>query len=704
MDNNPQMAVMTGQGNQGSGKNNFFSKKVIIGIVVLFLILISIGALVYLSKNGFVKIPLPQNFVPISAVTPAPQNTGTNISFGEFGLKKFTSVADFKDYLQKVGNRSNLSRFNTFSALPVSQSEGESLGGVPKSSVGLPAAGGGEADRFSQTNVQVKGIDEPDIVKTNGKDIYFSTHFRNIMPLGATASAINLLAQRNAVARPNNFGQTKIIHAYPPATLSATIGIDKQGELLLLKNILVIFSGQSILGYDLTNPTSPVEKWKIDLDKNNSLVTARLYQDKIYIVTSSYINNVMPCPLSVLSVKGMAVSVPCGDIYHPVGDSAVDTTYSIVSFDPLSGQVINKISLVGFAYSSVIYMSNEALYITHTYSKDMVEYMLGFYKDNGRDLLPKDTLDKLENLQKYDISNEAKLTEFYIILAKYQSSLSENDKLKFTNETTNRLKAYSTAHGREFEKTGVSKIKISDLSIVAMGSFPGQALNQFSLDEYQGNLRVATTVGGSTWDSSNSANDVYVLDKDLKIIGSILNLGLGEKVYSARFIGDQGYMVTFKQTDPFYVLDLKNPQKPVVSGQLKIPGYSSYLDPISQNRILGIGKEGSKVKLSLFDVSSPVSPTEADKYLLDEFYSEAINNHHAYLLDDKHKVFFLPGSRGGYVFSYEGDKLTLKKAISGMQVQRAVYIGDFMYILSADKLVVLNEKTWEIENQLSFTE
>ena len=85
-------------------------------------------------------------------------------------------------------------------------------------------------------------------------------------------------------------------------------------------------------------------------------------------------------------------------------------------------------------------------------------------------------------------------------------------------------------------------------------------------------------------------------------------MGKDERIYSARFIGDKGYLVTFKQVDPFYVLDLSNPKKPEIKGELKIPGYSSYLHPISDDLILGIGKEGSVVKVSLFDVSDPTNP------------------------------------------------------------------------------------------------
>ena len=123
-------------------------------------------------------------------------------------------------------------------------------------------------------------------------------------------------------------------------------------------------------------------------------------------------------------------------------------------------------------------------------------------------------------------------------------------------------------------------------------------------------------------------------------------MGLTERVYSARFIQDKGYVVTFRQTDPFYVLDLSDPASPKLAGELKIPGYSSYLHPITKDKIIGIGKEGQNVKVSLFDASDPANPQEVSKYTLSEYWSDILNTHHAFLMDEKHGVFFLPGLFG----------------------------------------------------------
>ncbi len=202
---------------------------------------------------------------------------------------------------------------------------------------------------------------------------------------------------------------------------------------------------------------------------------------------------------------------------------------------------------------------------------------------------------------------------------------------------------------------------------------------------------------------SESASDVYVLDKNLKIQGAVKDLGLTEKIYSVRFIQDKAYVVTFRQTDPFYVLDLANPNKPELKGELKIPGYSSYLHPITKDKILGIGKEGSQVKISLFDASSAQNPVEKDKYSLDEYWSDVLSTHHAFLLDSKHEIFFLPGGKGGYVFSYKNDKLSLAKVVSGISAKRAIYLNDYLYIIGDNKISVINEMDWQKVNELDLT-
>ncbi len=627
-------------------------------------------------------------------------------------IKKFSSEQEFKTYLASAAETGNYYgygfRKNVELAQPMAMVEQKTDSAMP--------------ERISETNVQVLGIDEPDIVKTNGKEIYFSQEsifwtktpslevMDNFVAPSLTETP-SLEVMDNFVAPSySNVQKTKIINAFPPADLSSISEIDKNGTLLLNKNILVIFSGQEIFGYDVSNPKSPEKKWNIKLDENVFIADSRLYNDKIYLVTKTWINQSRPCLTQLLTINETPLEIKCLDIYHPVSLVPVDTTFVAMSLDPVAGKIEKNISFVGPSDSSVIYMSENGIYITYSYSENMSKFIFAFLKEN-QDIFPDWLNEKMEKLEKYDISLEAKFTEFQSIFEKYQASLNDDERMKIDNELSNRTSNYYKKHIRELEQTGIIKIGLNNFDISSAGNVPGYPLNQFALDEYKDYLRIATTIGENwrNWGigmfgniSQESANDVYILDKNLKITGSVKDLGLKEKIYSVRFLEDKGYVVTFRQTDPFYVLDLSNPEKPELKGELKIPGYSSYLHPISNNTILGIGKEEQQIKLSLFDVVDPENPKEIDKYILDEYWSEALNNHHAFLIDKKHNIFFLPGSKGGYIFSYENNKLKLIKTISQISAKRALFINDYLYIIGDDKITVLNETDWEKVNELKF--
>jgi uncharacterized secreted protein with C-terminal beta-propeller domain len=603
------------------------------------------------------------------------------------GISSFRSAQEFKAYLQESAAQAGLGYYGSSFASVGQARTMEAVPTMADEGLAAPTAGkaAGEAARVSETTVQVMGIDEPDIVKTDGSKIYFSSYGYG----GSRSWSVPYYSR----------GETKVIDAFPPEGMSEGAKIDKMGNLLLHDDVLVIFSGDKIYGYDVSDPESPVETWEIEL--NGSIVGARLYNDKIYLITRTYINQYNPCPVVPLTRNGVSLTIACPRVYHPVNNIQADVTFNAMILIPGSGEVEKAVSFVGSSGSTELYMSTNAIYLAYGYQGDMVEIFSGFFKENP-DLFPSDLIARIDKLKDYDISAQSKMMELGLILQNYMSSLSSDESLRIQNEMTNRMEDYSAKHIRDFTRTGIAKIGL-DLEMEASGSVPGTLLNQFSLDEYEDHLRVAVTVSGTWQFRSESANDVYVLDSDLNTVGSVLDLGLTERIYSVRFIQDKGYVVTFRQVDPFYVLDMSSPTNPQLKGELKIPGYSSYLHPITKDKILGIGKEGSQVKISLFDVSDPENPAEADKYMLSEYWSDVLNTHHAFLLDDKHEVFFLPGSKGGYVFSYADDELSLVKAVSDISARRAIYIDDYMYVIGDDEIVVLDENTWEKVNELELS-
>jgi uncharacterized secreted protein with C-terminal beta-propeller domain len=621
-------------------------------------------------------------------------------------LRKFSSEQEFRDYIEKAKAASALTGasagFETQlmkngSALSLSQAT--DLSSAPS--------------RVSGTNVQVAGIDEPDTVKTDGKEIYFSSDQPNFIPMRAEPET--------AVAPPQVSSETKFIKSFPPENMGLDAKIGKNGDLLLEGKTLVIIPSENsywnrneskIYGYDVSNPKNPKEIWNIELNNSTSIAGARLVDGKIYLALKTDLNPSDSCLLRPVVVQNADFSIKCTDIYHPVEFVPSDSTYTAMVIDPISGKIEKNVSVVGSSdlSATVIYMSPRALYLAY-YNPGNFLHTFNIFLNENKNVLPEWLVEKLGNLEGYDISDTAKMTEVSQLVNRYQISLSDDDRLKVQNEIENRMGEFLSRHRREIDSTGIVKVNLQSLEIEASGQVPGKILNQFSLDEFNGDLRLATTVGenffggfgfGSASRSSDMVNDVHVLGKNLEPKGSVADLGKGERIYAVRFVGNRGFVVTFKRIDPLFVLDLSSPENPVLKGELEIPGYSSYLHPLDVGRILGIGEENGKVKVSLFDVSNAENPQEASKYNLDEYFSEATSNHHAFLLDADHQIFFLPGTKGGYVFSYADSKLSLLKAISDFQIKRAVYIDKYLYVIGAGKVVVLDETNWEKIKELEF--
>jgi len=405
-----------------------------------------------------------------------------------------------------------------------------------------------------------------------------------------------------------------------------------------------------------------------------------------------------PCPVRPLST---GLEIACTDIYRPGTDVGADSVFTVLRVDPSDGSVGDSVSFVGSYGESVVYMGTESIFLTFVEPIDQVGFFLEFVRENGS-LFPSDLAERLERLSGYDIGFEAKSVELSRLVRNVFLGKDQDESLRLRTEIGNRMADYRQRTIREQESTGIVKIAIDGLRVVGSGSVPGVLLDDFSLDEYDGSLRVATTVGGRSsffadipTGSVRSENDVRILDERLRETGSVTGLGADERIYSARFIADRGYLVTFRETDPFYVLDLSDPERPRMTGELDIPGYSSYLHPLGEGLVLGIGKEGTSVKLSLFDVSDPSDPKESSKYLLDEYWSEAVSDRRAFLSDTERKVFFLPGNKGGYVFSYDGGNLSLALAVSGSRIRRATYVGDTLHIVGEESIVSYDERTWK---------
>jgi uncharacterized secreted protein with C-terminal beta-propeller domain len=237
----------------------------------------------------------------------------------------------------------------------------------------------------------------------------------------------------------------------------------------------------------------------------------------------------------------------------------------------------------------------------------------------------------------------------------------------------------------------------------ASGSVPGFILNNYALSEHDGRLRVASTEqpqwfpGGGGVESQSTVTVLNHNGNRLERVGSVSGLGKGERIYAVRFMGDKGYVVTFRQIDPLYTLDLSVPTAPKVVGELKIPGYSAYLHPVGENRLLGIGREGASVQASLFDVGNMAAPQRLAQLDFGPGATPVESEPHAFLYWAKSNLAVMPlqtyssnaftGAAGIRIAPgglSDAGRIVHHSAARGTDeaIERTFVIGDQLYTLS----------------------
>jgi uncharacterized secreted protein with C-terminal beta-propeller domain len=235
------------------------------------------------------------------------------------------------------------------------------------------------------------------------------------------------------------------------------------------------------------------------------------------------------------------------------------------------------------------------------------------------------------------------------------------------------------------------------------GSVPGYLLDSYSMSEFQGALRVVSTQTPAWWGpGANSQSYITALrmqDGSLSQIGQVSGLGQGDRVYAVRFVGDTGYVVTFRQVDPLYTVDLSDPTHPQVLGELTLPGYSAYLHPIGDNLLLGIGEdvdpttnEPTGTQISLFDVSDLKNPKRLQETSLGYGWSEAESDFHAFLWWPPTSLLMIP-------FQQQALGFKVSRA-SGIQQLGTVthQNGNLNYLPSIDRSVVVGDSVLTVSS------
>jgi len=583
---------------------------------------------------------------------------------------------------------------------------------------------GGETVDYSQTNVQVAGVDEPDVVKTDGTYLYIVSNGKIIIVKAYPTEDADIECE--ITFNDSMYVQNVFISDLRLVVFAETYdySVYKGGAIDEMSSSVWYGSPNTYIKiFDLEDITNPV--LVKDIVVGGSYSGARMIEDFVYVITTQYSYNYdIPDGDQVvvpqIMVDDEIKEVPLSDIHYvdiPEKSSTLTNIVSVNIHDD-ADEVHAEVFLLGNSHT--LYVSKSNIYVVYStgyYDYVMLEELID---ELLMPTLPESIKEEFELVDTLSLEEYQKKTVTEWILQNYVDSMDENQK-----------QAIAKAIVRQTERTIIHRISIADgeIQYEAQGSIPGFVQNQFSLSEYDGHLRVSTTIEG--WmvryylSSIESQNNVYVLDMDLEIVGSLEDLASGEQIYATRFIGDKCYLVTFKQIDPFFVIDLSEPTNPEVLGELKIPGYSTYLHPYDETHIIGIGRDDEKVKISLFDVSDLENPIELSKYEIEnddeDWYwaqSSALYEHKAFLFDKEKNLMVIPvgdySKESAYVFdiSVEGG-IELKGTIThdlevepeeeddpwddyyytgnyGNSIKRTLYIEDALYTVS-DNMVKMND-------------
>ena len=368
------------------------------------------------------------------------------------------------------------------------------------------------------------------------------------------------------------------------------------------------------------------------------------------------------------------------------------------------------------------------MYIMTTYGENFY-YYCGLKKNvetedlipkvNDKEILPGNILIPEEQKDEpffvatsIDVSNPNEVVDTKAVMGYVDNMYVSKDAIYFYNED------YAQPEGR----TVIVKFSYKDGKITpkTAGRVKGSIDDSFSIDEDdKGNLRVMTTL----WtDEGTQESSLYVLNKNLKKIGSLLNIAENEGVKSCRFMGDIGYVVTFRNTDPLFAIDLSNPKNPVILSELKLPGFSEYLHAWGENYLLGIGYDADEengsvesVKLTMFDISDPTDVKEVTTKLLDADSADIIDGDYKSLMIDPDKGifgFFMSDwgdesddwNTSSYykVFRFEGDEFTEIFTSKDLEYNyyaenvRGLYAGDYFYLVENKSITSYNmDKNFE---------
>ena len=602
---------------------------------------------------------------------------------------------------------------------------------------------------FSATNIQVEGVDEPDYVKNDGEYMY-------------------IVSENNVLT---------IIDVWPPedahTVLRTALDVDGHVDNMFLSgDTLVMFYtgweetwfipefgfapqmsyGQAAhaLIVDITDRAAP--RIINDYTMEGGFADARMIGNHAYFVVERHIDYGNPRLPEMWDRDGVR-QVPRA-FYFDDDDSARTTYTTLVAIDVKADEASSQTFLMGDA--STFYVSHDNFYLTYEASNPawfVPEPWIGWESGpadfglhgSAQDrfvrtvlpLLPPDVRGVIEDLLNDAPGTQGAWADISVVLQLYYDTLAA-DELDSLFESIRERQAEYDSHPVPATATIIHKISVDGLDVEyeAKGEVPGVLHNQFSMDEHDSMLRVATTVDYTSLSSLPRSNAVFVLDDSLNTVGALEGVAPGESIFSARFMGERLYLVTFRQVDPFFVIDLTG-DDPRILGELKLPGFSDYLHPYGKNYVIGVGRDTELqgdwarqlgVKIAVFDVRDVKNPVVLDDHVIGTSTgtgSEALHDHKAFFFDAPRGILSVPISShddlqdvpappqdtarpwaGFYVFRVDAGGLTLLTTVdhsdgSGSQSGfRTFYIDDALYTVSDRYVKINNIYTLAVINSL----
>ncbi|MDP4093023.1 MAG: beta-propeller domain-containing protein [Bacillota bacterium] len=556
---------------------------------------------------------------------------------------------------------------------------------------------------FSSTNVQVQGVDEADIVKTDGQYIYRVAGQKLIITRAVPAD--NMQVAGTLTFDDSSFTPSEIyLNNDKMVVIGNTYGsipvINPQIKNNISSQAYSNENSVKAIEYDITDKASVKKLKEVELEGN--YISSRKIGSILYLIASRYIN-----------YYGVQNGTSLAPTYR---DTAVSDSYKTVDYNDIR-------YIPGFLEPS--YMSIAAIDLDKPQEKSDISTYLG----TGSNIY-------------------ASSQNLYVAFTRYSYSI---NKPQAVSSMPSRRPIIMPLYD---ETTMVYKFSLngSKVTYLSKGEVPGTLLNQFSMDENGNYFRIATTGRKLTGNGTAvNTNNLYVLDETMNTAGKLEDIAPGEQIYSARFMGAKAYLVTYRSVDPFFVIDMKDPTKPEILGALKIPGYSNYLQPYDENHIIGFGKDTVEVsidksasgsnstaayyqgmKIALFDVSDVKDPKLMYSTIIGDrgTDSELLYDHRALLFSKDRNLLAFPIEvaeikdkskdkydipqygefvfQGAYVYSVDLQKgFVLKGKIthisdqeykksgydwydSDKNIKRILYIGDNLYTVS-DNMIKAND-------------